>query len=457
MQKRHQVSLVIGERTSYTTERSPAEAGVGRTSGPRNDEIVPSKDRRPQLSPSINSHFHNEDCHRSVVVAGSLAIDLSCKHVSHGNSILPSQPQLHTSNPSSIAQSIGGVGHNVASSSHYMGISVRLCSIVAGDIAGSTALSSLVARGISTQGIRTISGNARTAQYVAVNNDDGTLLLAMADMDILEGKEDRLHESWQRQLDLCKPKWLVLDTNWHETIFQAWLDAGKASGAKIAVEPVSVAKSRRIFSRTATATSSLKPIPNNTLSLATPNVHEICAMHEAAASAGYFEREDWFQTIDTFGLPSSGSRPKLVSMTNSDLVDKGVPQQCIRLLPFLPCILTTLGEHGVLMTQILRPGDSHLTSPGSAQYILSRATNGSHVVGGIYMRLFPPTETVPVQKVISVNGVGDTFLGVIIAGLAQKNPKDIVDLVDIAQKASVLTLKSPEAVNPGISSLTKAL
>lgn len=457
MQKRHQISLMIGERTSYTTEGSPAEAGIDRTSGHGHDEIVPTKSRRPQLSPSINSHSLNDDCHRSVVVAGSLAVDLSCNYVSHDNSIVASQPQLHTSNPSSITQSIGGVGSNVATSSHYMGISVSLCSIVADDMAGSTALSSLVARGISTQGIRTISGNARTAQYVAVNNDDGTLLLAMADMDILEGKEDRLHESWQRQLDLCKPGWLVVDTNWHETTFQAWLDAGKASGAKIAVEPVSVAKSRRIFSRIATDSSSLQAIPNNALSLATPNVHELSAMHEAAASAGYFEREDWFHTIDTFGLPSSGSRPILVSMTDSYLVDKGVPQQCIRLLPFLPCILTTLGEHGVLMTQILRPGDNHLTSPSSARYILSRATNGSNFVGGIYMRLFPPSETVPVQEVISVNGVGDTFLGVIIAGLAQKNPKDIVDLVDIAQKASVLTLKSPEAVNPGISSLTKAL
>ena len=413
---------------------------------------------RSSLPPQLPSpQHHKKDGLQSVVVAGSLAVDLSCSYVSHGGSMSPSQPQLHTSNPSSIKQSIGGVGHNVATTLHYLGASVRLCSSVADDVAGSTALASLVARGLSTQGIRTVSGDNRTAQYVAVNDVDGDLLLAMADVDILESKKDGLDESWQCDLHSCKPQWLVVDTNWHEYTFHTWLHAGKASGAKIAVEPVSIAKSRRIFARAPTSSPSLGTVPNSTISLVTPNALELLAMHEAAASAGYFEREDWFHIIDSFGLSSSGSRPKLVSMTSSLLVDQGVPQQSLRLLPFIPCILTTLGERGVLMTQVLRPGDDRLTSPDSSPHILSRSTDGNNVVGGVYMRLFPPTDKVSAHEVVNVNGVGDTFLGVIVAGLTKEEPKDIVELIEIAQMAAVLTLKSAEAVNPAISTLTKAL
>ena len=73
------------------------------------------------------------------------------------------------------------------------------------------------------------------------------------------------------------------------------------------------------------------------------------------------------------------------------------------------------------------------------------------------MRLFPSAEKVSSREIVSVNGVGDTFLGVIIAGLSKKNPKDIGTLVDIAQKASVLTLKSEEAISPAIHVLKDAL
>lgn len=69
------------------------------------------------------------------------------------------------------------------------------------------------------------------------------------------------------------------------------------------------------------------------------------------------------------------------------------------------------------------------------------------------MRLFPPVERLSSHEIVSVNGVGDTFLGTLIAGLTKDKPKVIADLVDIAQRASVMTLKSTEAVSPQISTL----
>ncbi len=392
-----------------------------------------------------------------VIVAGALAIDVSCNFVPSDDAVISSQPRFHTSNPASISQNLGGVGHNVATALHYMNSSVRLCTSIGDDIAGSTAIDILAKRGLQTCGVQRLSTGSHTAQYVAVNDAKKDLVLAMADMTILQDTDKDFHASWQCHLDTCKPKWLVVDANWDSGTLQGWLKAAKVSGTKVAYEPVSATKSQRIFPRDSGYDIDLAAVPGHLINLATPNTLELFSIHEAANNAGAFEREDWWKVINSIGLPASGSREKLVALTNNALVDQGVPQQSIRLLPFMPCILTTLGEQGVLLTQLLQPGDVCLTSPLYAPYILCRSTNGNAFVGGVYMRLFPPAETVPKDKIVSVNGVGDTFLGVIIAGLTKEHPKNIAQLVDVAQKASVMTLSSRETVSPQISALISEL
>ena len=389
-----------------------------------------------------------------MIVAGSLAIDLSCDYAPTNTPAASHQPQPHTSNPALVRQSLGGVGQNIATALHYLKTSVRLCSSVADDIAGSTALRMLADQGLQTSGIQKLTTDFRTAQYIAINDAHKNLLIAMADMKILEDTHGDLDTLWKPLVEACKPKWLVIDANWDPAVLRKWIELARNVGAKVAYEPVSVMKSRRIFPA---IHPGLATVPNNGISLATPNALELASMHEAATVAGLFEREDWWHIIDSIGLPSSGSRDKLVSLTSGALVDQGIPQQCIRLLPFIPSILTTLGHQGVLMTQMLRPGDNRLMSPTSAPYILSRSTDGSNFVGGVYMRLFPPVEGVQKDDIVSVNGVGDTFLGVIIAGLVKKQPKDLEGLVNLAQKGSVMTLKSDEAVSPQISMLYSAL
>ena len=406
-----------------------------------------------EVSSDVSSPTNAAD----VIVAGSLAIDLSCDYIRPPTQNLSSQPQFHTSNPASITQTLGGVGQNIATALHYLGSSPRLCSSIAADVAGSTAVNILAKRGLQTAGIQTRSPDYHTAQYVAVNDGKNRMVLAMADMKILEDTNEDFDSLWKPHFDICKPKWLVIDANWHPDTLLKWLDIAKASGVKVAFEPVSTVKSRRAFSASIQRGISLAAVPNHLISLATPNALELSSMHDAASDAGLFDTEDWWRVISYIGLSSSGSRDKLVSATNDLLVDQGVPQQSIRLLPFIPCILVTLGERGVLMTQMLLPGDDRLTCPDAAPYILSRSTDGNNVIGGVYMRLFPPVEIVSSDEVISVNGVGDTFLGVIIAGLTREKPKNIVDLVDIAQRGSVMTLKCKEAVSPVISTLQDLL
>lgn len=397
------------------------------------------------------------DRRAKVFVAGSLAIDLACDFIPKSVSKNRHSLQLQTSNPAVISQALGGVGHNVATAIHYLDIDVQLCSVIGDDQAGAIARKMLIEKGLFKSGAIVQKQSARTAQYVAVNDGEKNLVLAMADMDILQGRQVEIDTIWKFHLDSQKPEWLVIDANWDTRALQRWLTYGKSAGAKIAFEPVSVAKAQRMFTTSPNSNFELGVLPHHAVSLATPNSLELASMHTAAREAGQFERDDWWQVIDAMKLPSSGSRDKLSFITQAALVDEGIPQQSIQLLPFIPTILTKLGSNGVLMTQVLKPGDDRLTSTAHSSYILSRADVDHSTIGGVYMRLFPPAEKIPASDIISVNGVGDTFLGITIAGLAKDNPKTLIDLIQIAQQGSVTTLMSKEAVSPEIKNLRTLL
>lgn len=70
-----------------------------------------------------------------ILVAGSIALDLSCDFAGASNAS-DHNLQLHTSNLAKIRQSIGGVGRNVALAAHKVrgGLTVRLCSMVGADM-----------------------------------------------------------------------------------------------------------------------------------------------------------------------------------------------------------------------------------------------------------------------------------------------------------------------------------
>lgn len=411
-----------------------------------------SRDKKTALASRSNKITDQAD----VIAAGSLALDLACDYTPESHSLGDQAPQRATSNPAVITQSLGGVAQNIATAMHYLGTSVRLCSVVGDDAAGFAALEMLRQRGMQLAGIQQVKSGARTSQYVAINDAQKGLVVGMADMKILELEPAGFDKVWKPQLDHVKPKWLVVDSNWNPITLRSWLSAAKALGGKVAFEPVSSAKCKRLF-RSLERPEGFAAVPDNFVSLATPNTMELASMYSAAADAGHFEREDWWWVIDAMGMSSAGSRDKLVSMTNTSLVDEGVPQQSVKLLPFVPTILTKLGSQGVLMTQMLAKDDTRLRSRESAPYILSHSTHEFGIIGGVYMRLFPPAEAVAGDDIVSVNGAGDTFLGVILAGLAKEKPKEWHDLIDAAQRGSVMTLKSKESVSPDIATLSSLL
>ncbi|KAK3329004.1 Indigoidine synthase A like protein-domain-containing protein [Apodospora peruviana] len=418
---------------------------------------TPSTPSMPSLKVEIGpepaageQHIHTAD----ILVAGSVALDLSCDYaggVTTAGGGKQLSPSLHTSNPASINQSVGGVGHNVALAAHRVSDEgqVRLCSMVGHDIAGSTILSELEASGLDTSCIRRLGHeypSTRTAQYVAVNDGDKNLVLAMADMAIFSTHSFPTY--WNSAVNAAKPKWLVVDGNWAEPDIQTFLQAGRRHGARTAFEPVSAAKSERLFpplSKSSGGSGRLQRLfPHASVDLATPNQYELAVMYNAASRNEYFEgSHGWFEVVDAFGMPRGGTRDRFVRLTSAAMTDAGIPLQTVSLLPYIPTIIVKMGANGALLTQILGPDDPRLKDPDHAPYVLTRSVNDHPHVGGIYMRLFPAAERV--KDVVSVNGVGDTFLGVLVAGLAMGGR--VENLVNVAQKAAVLTLRSRESVS----------
>ena len=397
-----------------------------------------------------------------VMVAGSLAIDLSCDFTPFGNEQAQVAPVPHTSNPAVIGQSLGGVGHNVALAANYVGSDVLFCSVVADDLSGRAALASLEKEGLSTAGVQVLPSTpgTRTAQYVAINDAKRDLLVAMADMGIVELPEHQLNfdQFWEPLLERTKPAWVVVDANWHPEVLKKWSTIARKHGSRVAFEPVSTAKSRRLFGRDATgagaAISRDQTVPNHAISLACPNRLELTSMYAAARETDLFESQGWWAIIDAMNLSPTGSRERLVYVTSAALVDEGIPQQSIQLLPFIPCIITKLGEAGALLSQLLPPGDPRLTDPEYAPYILARALASDAPFGGVYMRLFPPAAKLSPEDVVSVNGAGDTLLGVAVAGLARKgDTARVEDVLPVAQEASRRTLTSPGGVSQDLVGL----
>lgn len=89
--------------------------------------------------------------------------------------------------------------------------------------------------------------------------------------------------------------------------------------------------------------------------------------------------------------------------------------------------------------QLLAPGATTPPLPGAV------VSKGFDLVRGIMIKHFP-AEVVGKKDIANVNGAGDTFLGVFLAGLSSGGGLD--EIIAKAQKAAVMTLGSKESVNP---------
>ena len=89
---------------------------------------------RPHVEPVPEPVKTDTKQKTDILVAGAVALDLNCDYA--GRKAGDVAPQAHTSNPSHISQSVGGVGHNVALAAHRASSEnkVQLCSMIGDDV-----------------------------------------------------------------------------------------------------------------------------------------------------------------------------------------------------------------------------------------------------------------------------------------------------------------------------------
>lgn len=170
----------------------------------------------------------NETC--TVVVAGGLNIDME------GQPLAP--PRAGDSNPGRVRLSAGGVGRNIARSLSLLGLRVELLTVL-----GEDALAREAERGCAGIGLShalRLSG-VRTPSYLALRDERGELLLAVADMDACENLPP---DAFSDSLPLLRRAGaLVLDANLPAATL-AWL--AEHCPAPLFADPVSAAKAERL-------------------------------------------------------------------------------------------------------------------------------------------------------------------------------------------------------------------
>jgi hypothetical protein len=85
-------------------------------------------------------------------------------------------------------------------------------------------------------------------------------------------------------------------------------------------------------------------------------------VYSAAQKDGFFESSEWWTVVDSFNITSLFRQGKLSQLANvdidillkemPDLIEKGMVQQAIQLLPYIPNILLKLGKRGVLSIRL---------------------------------------------------------------------------------------------------------
>jgi len=150
---------------------------------------------------------------------------------------------LGTSNPASVQESFGGVARNVAENLARLGVPVRLLTAVGEDPAGAALLRQSRELGIDTGGTVSAAG-CTTGTYTALLNPAGEMVVAMADMAVLDQLTvEALH---QRRSHWASTRFRVLDCNLRPDVLAVLMEDSRRQGAKLVIVGVSEPKMSRL-------------------------------------------------------------------------------------------------------------------------------------------------------------------------------------------------------------------
>jgi len=401
----------------------------------------------------------------SAIVVGCAAVDIT------------SQPQaateldLNTTLPGKVSVSLGGVARNIAEAAHRVmsgaigeGAATLLVAPVGDDAFGSMITDLTESLGMRTDGLMPIHGQ-RSSVCNLFLDAQGELQSGIADMDLtLAWEADQILPV----LNGHHPRVLCLDGNLSSETLTTLVTESLKTGIQTFFEPTSVVKSTRIFPAVA---ANLAKHAQSVVSFVSPNLIELAQMYQdARMTYDLMSHDRWWSVIDSFGLGSqfrmdlaqlakrevSDAMPDLGTL--SFIADKGVVQMAVNLLPFFQHLMIKCGRLGVVVVMRLNRAEASAwekeRSNPRSRYIIARSPSSDEIV---VTQHFPPLQVAQEAK-LNTTGAGDSLVGALLAVLAQDpkafdSPVTLTKALDLAQQASILTLQSPYAVSPSLSSI----
>lgn len=383
---------------------------------------------------------------------------------------------MKESNPGKFSSLLGSVGFNIALDHGYSMQSQkfdpnsRLVSAVGADIVGHGLLDHLIKLNIDTSGIKVLS-ECKTAQYLASLDSSGHLLLAIADMKIFESS--RLVSHVEAEILRAEPKVIVVDCNLLAEGLDAVLGAATALKVRprVIVGPTSAPKLSRLVQ---VNSDKLKVFPNNIVSLVTPTVEELSQIHNSFAKKDFFDDyEIWFPLLDLMGIGLQ-FREKLATLSLKSpaikyVLEKGVVQQAVQLLPYIPNILIKMGSLGCLFVALSTNVNDYKSIPTVSRFkptftLISKGANYDEgKTLGVTIEYFAAPVENSNLSILHTTGVSNTLLGN-LASLITKHDwlANEVKLLEQewgkwegiykSQITSGKTIQSADAVSKGICS-----
>ncbi|QPG73484.1 hypothetical protein FOA43_000795 [Brettanomyces nanus] len=393
---------------------------------------------------------------RSAVI-GSLSLD--------STSIIRSQNSLKMgdSNPGSTTHSVGGVGFNVAltsTASSRMGATLFITALNLSDSAGKYVMETMEKYGLPKQGLCSLD-DKKTAQYTSIHDASGKLIVACADMDIVEClPKDYVIEL----LAKYKPSCVLMDSNISIELMNDVLKYTYENGIKLFYEPTSAVKAYKL------GKANVHCFPDHEVNLMTPTVAELGAIFESFSANGKFEDLDsWFPILDMLCLDKLRQQLEVASRKLPFLdrySEDGVFQQAFNILPYVPNILIKDGPRGILLIQLIDNASEavklmdqysfNFKAPSQTEASMTLVQEGSPMSHnlGVIVQHFPGYK-VASENIKSVTGAGDSMVGYILAKLSENQNLSLKDLANPerekiimnSQKVACFSLASSTAVN----------
>ncbi|KAF9453866.1 indigoidine synthase A-like protein [Macrolepiota fuliginosa MF-IS2] len=404
-----------------------------------------------------------------LIIIGSVAVDITAQANADADATLAT----HSTAPGKVSLTMGGVARNVAEAAHRiltaqgLPTSSLLLAPVGEDGFGRLLVDETEKLGMRTDGL--LKSDGRTAVCNMVLDSAGNLVGGVADMEITQSLAD---EQIVPQLRRHIPKIVAIDGNLSSATIKNIVSCCNQDNIKVFFEPTSVIKSTSVL-LSVEALLANPDLAGPPIAFFSPNLPELLHIYNAIQAEPYNLSSStyWWSCLDSMNL-GSAFRMDLEQLakrnvtdldvskgTLSFLIDQGIAQMAINLLPLFQHLIIKCGERGAIIAMRIDPKDATASPWGrersnpQGRYIVAQGNNKEIIV----LQHFPG---LAVENVANVTGAGDSFAGAVLASLSQNpqafySPKDLEQTITAAQQAAVLTLQSELAVSPLLSDVLK--